>query len=228
MPSGARSISCTNSSVSGALEATNRFAVIGPAIAVGSSKRVDSSTSSGPVGLVTSPPVFDAGLVRVGLAARAVDPGRRAGLDRAAVERELRRRRSTYASVKRVWPSGKPSDAISPTALPAALVAEDHARGRGGPSRGAEHRREVGRRRSSNPRSARRAGRAASSPSTRSRSLQHVLLGLRAVLAVDQHEPLGDAGGQVVEHVRRPARAGLLVLVGGRDVDRHLDAVDAC
>ena len=58
MPSGARSISCTNSSVSGALESTNRFAVIGPAIAVGASNGIDSSSSSGPVGLVTSPPMF--------------------------------------------------------------------------------------------------------------------------------------------------------------------------
>jgi drug/metabolite transporter (DMT)-like permease len=45
---GEGSISCTDSSTSGALESTNRFAVIGPAIAVGWSSFVASSTSSAP------------------------------------------------------------------------------------------------------------------------------------------------------------------------------------
>jgi hypothetical protein len=43
--------------------------------------------------------------------------------------------------------------------------------------------------------------------------------------AVDEHEPLGDAARELVVHVRRAARAGLLVLVGRRDVHRDVDAV---
>ena len=117
MPSGARSISCTNSSVSGALEATNRFAVIGPAIAVGSSKRIDSSSSSGPVGLVTSPPVFEPARCAYAWRREPLTQLALPGVDRTAVEGQ-RPPTLTYASVNCVWPSGKPSESISPTARP--------------------------------------------------------------------------------------------------------------
>ena len=55
--------------------------------------------------------------------------------------------------------------------------------------------------------------------------LEDVVLGVGPVHAVGEHEPLRDRVRKMVEHVRRTARAGLLVLVGGRDVHGHVDAV---
>ena len=107
--------------------------------------------------------------------------------------------------------------------LAAALVAQDHARGLGRRGLRAERARQVhGRRLHVEVR-----GALVQHPVVHpcDAVLEHVSLGVRPVHAVDEHEPLGDRVRELVEHVRRAARAGLLVLVGRGDVHRNVDAV---
>ena len=132
MPSGARSISCTNSSVSGAVEETNRLAVIGPAMAVGWSKGTESSTSSGPLGVESSDPFDEPAWNEYACRCVPFTQSRSAGLHRGAVEGQPAAVTVAKTSVNWVCESGKPFEMISPTALPLALIAEDHARGLGG------------------------------------------------------------------------------------------------
>ena len=138
--------------------------------------------------------------MRVGLAPRAVGPARRSRL--RSVEGQTL---NIEVDVRELGLAER--EAVGgdlPDHAPLALVAEQHARG-GAVEPGAPEQPVV------EPRGA---------------ILHQVRVRLRAVLAVDEHQALGDPRRQVVEDVGRPATAGLLVLVGGGHVNRDLDPLD--